>query len=188
MNRTLTVAMLLACALPACAESDGPEYRDPDLAFAVAVQQHLAPGTVKVKLFEHIAPSNSGDAIMQYVPVAASVSESGALLAHVALNGELQQAYEALFSVGSAGQVERLERPSGAPDFDGTTQSLSLPGGVVMHCGAPASVLRLGAAGLELVPALPGACEGTSEVGDRRCDHVFRGFRSVAVRGMGCER
>lgn len=165
MNRALGITLLAALALPSCAQSDGPEYRDPDLTFAIAVQQHLAPGTVKVKLFEPIHPSNSGDGIMQYVPVAAGVSESGALLAHVALNGELQQAYEALFSIDASGSVERLARPSGAPAFDGTVKNLSLPGGITVHCGAPPTQLRLGASGLELVPELPGACEGTSVYG-----------------------
>lgn len=180
MIRTLTIATCLSCLLPACAESDGPEYRDPELAFAIAVQQHLAPGTVKVKLFEPMAPSNSGDAMMQLVPVAAGTAESGALLVHVALSAELQQAYEALFSVGPTGIVERLGRPPAAPVFDGTVKNLSLPGGVVVHCGGKATAFRLASAGLELVPEPAGACSGTSVYGTSSAQGYLAGAKLSA--------
>ncbi len=157
-----------------CARSDGPNAEwDPAVAVALSVEQYLAPGTAKVKLFEPFPPSFAlGETRVGVSPAGAGSSLVSIVVRHGILTRSGRAAQEGLFELRDPGAAVRHTRPADAPLLAWTLQAtadlqrLVAPGaGLVVQCAEASAAMALEGSKVVAVPTPDGVCEGSTLLG-----------------------
>lgn len=171
MRLAAAAAMSAALGALACGRSDGPLELDPAIAFALSVEDQLAPGTTKVKWFEPMPATYSLGTV--YAGQSALTPDSSLVSIEVAhgVSVDGRGAQDALFRFDASGVAERLELPSDAvlpswlPSSTPSAALLAPGGGLVVQCGLPEVGLRLEGDRVVTAPVPSAACDGLGALG-----------------------